>query len=244
MRIAAGDVMRALDETVDSIAQMATALIKTTAPTTVLRTVPLPASRGSWRLIPPRMRGTGTARSAVEGVRQSIKRRIRRNSARARARRSATGPRGRRARPARRPVDGGVAGRVRPRAGVLDEPRVGGAAAGRKLRPPSGHVLNRRGDQIGERPRAGEKRDRVDRLEGERRARASGRRRDPPRNLRLEQFGRPEIVEADVEGEPDLGGMTFARHCRHRRWSLRGSKARSRGALVERRREQRGQHRR
>ena len=42
MRIAAGDVMRALDETADGIVRMATALIEADAPTTALRTVPLP----------------------------------------------------------------------------------------------------------------------------------------------------------------------------------------------------------
>jgi very-short-patch-repair endonuclease len=74
MRIAAGDVMRALDETADGIVRMATALIEADAPTTALRAVPLPASRGrigAWTP-PPRTRGRGTARSAVVGVRQSI----------------------------------------------------------------------------------------------------------------------------------------------------------------------------
>src|SRR5271170_5680143 len=86
--------------------------------------------------------------------------------------------------------------------GVLDEARVGGSSAGRKLGPPPGHVLNRGGDKIGEPPRPGQEGHRVGRVESQRRARAH--RGDPPGNLCTKRFGRPEIVEADVEGESDL----------------------------------------
>jgi len=46
MRIAAGEVMRAPDETADGIVRMATALVDAGVPTTVLRTVPLPHFMG------------------------------------------------------------------------------------------------------------------------------------------------------------------------------------------------------
>ena len=62
-----------------------------------------------------------------------------------------------------------------------------------------GDVLDRGGDEIGERTGLGEKGDRVGRLEGQRRALRPDRRGDSPLDLGAKRFGRPEIVEADVE---------------------------------------------
>ena len=75
-------------------------------------------------------------------------------------------------------MDGGVdEAELDHRAGVLDEARVRSPPAGRKRGLAPGHVLNRLGDEIGERPGLGQKCDRVGRLEGQRRAR--GLRRPP-----------------------------------------------------------------
>jgi very-short-patch-repair endonuclease len=52
MRIAAGDLMRALDETADGIVRMAAALIESGAPTTALRAVPLPHFMGEDKSAP------------------------------------------------------------------------------------------------------------------------------------------------------------------------------------------------
>jgi very-short-patch-repair endonuclease len=67
MRFAAGDVMRALDETVDGIVRMATALIEADAPHH--RLVPLPRFAREDRRLDS---SPANARSAVVGLRQSI----------------------------------------------------------------------------------------------------------------------------------------------------------------------------
>src|SRR6202044_2895815 len=77
------------------------------------------------------------------------------------------------------------------------------------------------------------------------RAPAPGRRRAPPRDLRLERFGRPEIVEADVEGEPDLARNDVVRGVS----DVDGGDFKVRGleigvAPIERRRKERRQRRR
>src|SRR5579863_6742123 len=92
------------------------------------------------------------------------------------------------------------------RTGVLDETRVGGAPTGGERGPPSGHVLDRRGDEIGKRSGFGEKGDRVGRLEGERRALALVRRSDPTLDFGRERIRPPEIVETDVEPESRFAG--------------------------------------
>ena len=73
-----------------------------------------------------------------------------------------------------------------------------------KARAPPRHVLNRFGDEIGERPGLGEKGDRIAWLEGQRRAPADVGRRHAALDLRGKRIGRPQIVEADVETEAHL----------------------------------------
>ena len=129
--------------------------------------------------------------------------------------------------------------------GVLDEARVGGAPAGRERWLSPGHISDSLGDEVGERSGRGQEGARVAGLEGQRCASASVRCRHPTLDLGGERVVRPNVVEADIELEAD-----FARDDIERRiadvdrdhFEVRGLEVGV--ALIERRREERGQDRR
>ena len=129
------------------------------------------------------------------------------------------------------------------RTGVLDEARVRSPPAGRERRLPPGHVLDRFGDEIGERSRLGEEGACVAGLEGQRRASASVRRRHPALDLRGERIVRPKVVEADVELEAHFAGNDVERRIAdvdRDHFEVRGLEVGV--SLIERRREQRRQY--
>ena len=115
----------------------------------------------------------------------------------------------------RDPLVDGMHGRVDEaefdhRADVLDEARVGGAPAGRELRAPPRHVRDGVGDEVGERPALGQKRDRIGGIEGQREAPAPRRRLDAPLDLGRERLRRPASLKRMLKTSRTSPGMTFA----------------------------------
>ena len=96
------------------------------------------------------------------------------------------------------------------RADRLDEARVRGAPAGRQVWATSRHVFDRAGDEVGERPALGQKRDRIGRIESQREARPARRRLDAPRDLRRQGLGRPASLKRILKTSRTSAGMTFA----------------------------------
>src|SRR5690349_8468840 len=90
---------------------------------------------------------------------------------------------------------------------MRDEARVRRTAAGGKLRPAAGHILNRLRDQLGEWTGLGDEDAGIRRLPLEREGNiAAGRFRRALLDQRLQRVERMAIVEADVEACPRLAG--------------------------------------